>query len=539
MKRIVAMAAFALIAAVLFASAVTETSSESGRIPAVHVGATALIEKATQGEYNFDMLASGVSEIPVVRQDDSGNFHPLLASFATEDAKTWTYTIVDGLKWSDGVDVTAEDILFTLQYEDSTGSANLVSQTNSKGETTPSKYESYTISEDGRSISLTLRNANVRELTNMTSLRVVPKHLYEDGDVTVSDSRVTCGPYVLEAFDTASGTLTFGLNPYYPQKPNVDKVIYHLFGNEDTMYMALLNGDIDFTFIYSSGVGATYLDVLSANEGIKTLSYSAANVPLVLAFNNSKTPFADENLRKAISYMVDYSQMASYVGGQKAKVANRGFVPESTVGYKATEQLSTDLGKADSYMKAAGYSKDANGKYVDKDGKQLSFSVTYRLDKAPQVSGAELLKTQLEALGVSVELDGLDSASYNAKTSNKFSDNNVSFEAALFGYTSAGMGMMNGLGTIYVDKFHSVQGGCQVDDPQFAAALSKMSSAKDIDQYIDGAHDMQDFYAEHTPLIALYWDSMSFAVSSKYSGYQIDNVFGLNNVDTWFNLKED
>lgn len=526
MKKAVTMIALLAIAMSVFGAAVSEKTSE------VHVGTTALIEKAVQGEYAFDMLASGVSELPMVRQDSTGSFHPLVADYSTEDAKTWTYTIVDGLKWSDGVAVTAEDILFTLQYEDSTGSANLVSQTNSDGKVTEAKYESYTISEDGRSISLTLKSANVRELTNMTSFRIVPKHLYEDGDVTIEDSRVTCGPYVLESFDKAAGTITFKVNENYPKTPNVNKVVYHLFGNEDTMYMALQNGDIDFTFIYSTGVGVTYLDVLKQSKGLEILNYSAANAPLVLSFNNSSKLFGNADLRRAVASAIDYSQIVTYVGGATAKVANTGFVPEATVGYKETTQLATDLAKADSYMAAAGYSRGADGKYP------VSFMLTYRLDRPAQVAAAELIKTQLEAFGISVELDGLDSASYNAKTSNKFSENNVSFQAALFGFTSAGMGMMNGLGTIYVDKSHPVQGGAQVTDPKFVEALNMMAKATNIEEYYQGAYAMQDFYSEQTPVVALYWDSMSFAVSSRFTGYVIDNVFGLNNVETWFNIKE-
>ena len=166
MKKVFLMIAVLAVSMSLFGAAVSEKASE------VHVGTTALIEKAVQGEYAYDMLASGVSEIPLVRQDSTGSFHPLVAYYDTDDAKTWTFTVVDGLKWSDGVDVTAEDILFTLQYEDSAGAANLVSQTDVNGNVTEAKYESYAISEDGRSISLTLKSANVRELSS-TSMQTV------------------------------------------------------------------------------------------------------------------------------------------------------------------------------------------------------------------------------------------------------------------------------------------------------------------------------------------------------------------------------
>lgn len=200
------------------------------------VGTTAVIETATFGEYNYDMLASGVSELPLVWQDAEGNYHPLLASYETADSVTWVYTIEPGMTWSDGEPVTAEDILFTLEYDDANGSANFVSQTDEDGKVTEAKYASYAISDDGMSISLTLTSANVRELSNMTSFRVMPKHIYEGKDsVTEAEARVTCGPYMLDSFNKEAGTLTFIPNPYYPQTPNVGKLTYRLFGNEDTM----------------------------------------------------------------------------------------------------------------------------------------------------------------------------------------------------------------------------------------------------------------------------------------------------------------
>lgn len=91
-----------------------------------------------------------------------GNTTRCSPSYETEDAATWTYTVLEGMTWSDGVEVTAEDILYTLQYEDGNGAANFVSQTDEEGEVTEAKYSGYSISADGRSISLTLKSPNVR-----------------------------------------------------------------------------------------------------------------------------------------------------------------------------------------------------------------------------------------------------------------------------------------------------------------------------------------------------------------------------------------
>ncbi len=511
--------------------------SEAPAIDEIVIGTTSVIEKAVRDEYNFDMLASGVSEIPLVYQDTEGQYHPLLASYETEDAVTWTYTITEGMKWSDGEPVTAEDILFSLQYEDENGGANFVDQTDDDGGVTKAKYTEYALSEDNMSISLTLASANVRELSNMTSFRVMPKHVYEGKDaVTDDEARIGCGPYMFESFNKEAGTISFVVDPNYPETPNAAKITYQLFGNEDTMYMALQQGDIDMVWSYSAGVSAAYQDVLAASDSVTLENVPAANAPTVLAFNNANGPFADVDLRKAVAFALDYEAFKTYLGSKYAETPNTGFVPSTTVSYKETAKLETDLDAAAQYMAAAGYEKNTDGFYADADGNVLSFTLTHRADKVNQTGAAELIKTQLEAFGIQVILEPLDGDSYNAKTSNKFSENNITMEAALYGYTSAGMGMGNGLATIYVDGSHAVQGGCQVYDDEFVAIRDEMAAAANIEQYNAAAAKMQDFYAENTPLLALYWDNMMYAYSSEFENVTIDYVFGLNNVNNWFTI---
>ena len=536
MKKTVSL----LLTVLMLFTALVSVSAEDYPIAKVTVGTTAAIENAVFGEYNFDMLASGVSELPLVSQDTAGEYHPLVASFSTEDALTWTYTVLDGMTWSDGEPVTAADILFTLQHDQAEGSAVLEPQTDSNGKTTAPKYTAYSVSEDGRSISLTLASANVRELSNMTSFRVMPAHIYEGKDtVTESDARVTCGPYKMESFNKQAGTITFVVNPYYPARPNVEKIVYQLFGNEDTMYLALLQGDIDLVWNYSTGVSGSYQDVLAESDKVTLVNIPAANAPAVLAFNNANGIFTDENLRQAVASALDYEVFKIYFGSAWAQTPNRGFVPSTTVGYKETEKLTCDAEKAAAFMAAAGYTqKNANGIYVNAEGSTAAFTLTVNAAKEAHVSYAELIKTQLEAFGIQVNLETIDKDSYNAKTSNKFSENNITMEAAIYGYTAAGMGMGNGLGSIYVDGTHAVQGGCQVFDEDFLAILGEMTAAATPEAYYEGAAKLQDYYAAHMPLIALYWDNMMLAHSSALENLTADAVFGLNNAANWFTVTQ-
>ncbi|MBR6090752.1 MAG: hypothetical protein IKP86_12520, partial [Anaerolineaceae bacterium] len=303
---------FSVFFLILCIFACTSIVSAAG-IPQITIGTTAVIEQAVIGEYNYEMLVSGTTHIPLVRQDTSGVFHPQVAGWETSDGITWTYTITDGMKWQDGTGVTAEDILFTLQYEDANGSANLIDQTAEDGKVTAAKYAGYELSEDKRSISLTLAAANVRELGNMTSFRLLPKHLYE-GKETLSDEelRFGYGPYVFESFNKDAGTISFIPNEYYPGTVHAGRLVYQLFDNPDTMYMALESGDIDMVWIYSTGVAADYQDVLAGSDRVQLISVDASNAPAVLAFNNAKGPFSDENVRLAVTYALDYETFRDY-----------------------------------------------------------------------------------------------------------------------------------------------------------------------------------------------------------------------------------
>lgn len=516
------------------ASAAVPAADAPYPIAQLTIGTTMAIEKAIREEYNYDVLASSTTELPLVAQDVNGHYQPLLCDFATEDSITWTFTVLEGMKWDDGEPLTAEDILFTLQYDDAAGTANFNDKTDAEGNVSPAKYSGYAISEDGKSISLTLSEPNVREPGNMVYFRVMPKHVYEGKDsVTEAEARTGCGPYKFESFNKEAGTVSFVANEYYPETPHVGRIVFRLFGSEDTMYMALRSGDVDMVWNYSTGVSANYAGVLG--ESVSLMSVSAANVPAVLGFNNARGFFADENLRHAVSCALDYQQFKTLFGSEYAATPTRGFAPATTLGYMDSSELKQDLAAAEDYMKAAGYTKNAKG-FFEKDGTEAGFALSCNADKETHAGCAELIKTQLESFGIHVELDSLDKDSYNAKTSNKFSGNNVTMEAAIYGFTAAGMGMGSGLGTIYVDGSHAVQGGCQVFDEDFVAGKKQLDEADSIEEYYAAAAEVQTYYAEHCPLLALYWDNLLYAYSSKLDGLTADALFGLNNARNWLNV---
>ena len=123
------------------------------------VGTTAEILTANRSEYNFDVISGTLSQLAPVWLDENGDYQPLLCDYATEDSKTWTLTVREGMTWHDGQPVTAEDIAFTLTFLDA-----------QEGGGYTDRYENIEVADE-RTINLTLPAANPRELANLTVLR--------------------------------------------------------------------------------------------------------------------------------------------------------------------------------------------------------------------------------------------------------------------------------------------------------------------------------------------------------------------------------
>lgn len=142
--------------------------AEQSEMDLLIVGMTTAIETANRSEYNFDVLSGTLAQLAPVRLDGENVYQPLLCDFDTEDYRIWTLTVKEGMTWHDGEPVTASDIRFTLEY---------LSEIEEGGYA--ADYENIEVLDE-RAIRLTLPRANVRFLSNLTTLRIIPEHIYKD-----------------------------------------------------------------------------------------------------------------------------------------------------------------------------------------------------------------------------------------------------------------------------------------------------------------------------------------------------------------------
>lgn len=494
-------------------------------IDTVIIGTTMEVLSANRSEYNFDVISGTLSQLAPVWIDESGEYRPLLCDYATGDSRIWTLTVREDMTWHDGEPVTAEDIRFTLEYLDAQlggGYADAYAAIRVTGE---------------RTIELELDAPNPRLLASLTTLRILPKHIYDGvaDYTTVENERanIGCGPYRYVRFDAAAGVVEFAAYAAYPDgRPAAEHVLLQLFDSEDTMYMALKAGQIDMVYKYSGGVSAAVISDLAACPNLTLLPVANTANSAVLIFNNSREPLTNAAIRKAIAKAIDYAAFRTTFGSPYAVASRAGFVPEGSYGYVETPVLERDVDEARRLLAQAGCTDLDGDGVLEYNGARLSIPVMLRGDKPAHQRYAELVKNNLAEVGIEITLDVREVADFRELTEKERAQS-----AVITGLTPYGMSMQQGLSSLYLWGEYPMGYG-QVYDPAYRALLDRADDAADMDAYRAVAGEIQNYYAETLPAIALFWDAHVQAYQSRFDGFVVDGTFGILNAQTWMRLTE-
>jgi peptide/nickel transport system substrate-binding protein len=498
--------------------------SQGGQIDRLVIGTTTDLEAPSRSVYNFDVFSGILSQMAPVWMDEFGEFHPLLTEYEMVNPGVWRFTVLEGMAWHDGVPVTAEDIKFTIEYE--------ALQSTGKAQTT---YSALNIIDE-RTIEMELAVPNVRHLSGLTTMRIIPKHIFEGvelmAEATEAQHTIGCGPYRFTAFDAAAGTVEFTANESCPLgSPRVKTVIFRIFGSPDTLHMALKNGEIDLIYAYANGISVAAAADFAAYDTISLRAVKDTSNTAVFVFNNNRSPGNDPNIRKAVACAIDYDKFRELFGSEFSTPSTGGFLPAGSPGYIDTPRLTRNLEKAGDFLSAAGASDTDGDGIVEYRGSPLVITLDMRNDLPVYQRYGELLKTNLAEIGIGLELKPEDVPTFRTVT-----EQTHSHEAMISKFTAYGMGMQAGVGTAYLDGNNPSLAQGQIMDPAFGDIVSRLKSALNPEDYAAAAADCQRYYAETMPAIALFWDSYIQAYNSKLDGFIVDGTFGLLNMQTWYSI---
>jgi peptide/nickel transport system substrate-binding protein len=467
----------------------------------------------------------------LVRFDGWLNAYPQLARSwqASADGRQWVFHLNPYARWNDGRPVTPDDVKFTFAYiGDRQASAAWIHDLVAR------------IDVDGDSVTFFLNKPYSRFLVNGGFIvRILPRHIWEnvaDPLQPPADAAITVGsgPFVFDGFDPQTGTVGFKKNTAYcGTVPAVEHLEFQLNRTFDSLALGLLRGDIDLYYKYASGFPPAFLPKLEGSSAIAIHRADAMGIPAALGFNLGRFPLNQLALRKALALALNYGKIGQSLLGGCGNIPGPGFVPPAFAEHLPLPALAFAPDQSRAMLAAAGFvdtDKDGIGNLPG--GPNLALTLLARSDLEGTSALLPMLAHQLKEVGIDLQIETADLSTWTARVQQ---DN---YDLILFRATPWGMAMDAGCASGYVDSRRKGGGVlANVVDPAFHPLCDALLQTMDPARQKALSHDIQRYYADNLPVLALSWAVDAYPAARAWQGLAINPIEGgLINRQTLANL---
>ncbi|MDI6739088.1 MAG: TonB family protein [Candidatus Edwardsbacteria bacterium] len=332
------------------------------------------------------------------RFDQSMNIVPELAVSwkFSEDFKEVTYTLREGVKWSDGRPVTAEDVKFTydLMYESRLSYARIGALQFVEKVEVVGPY----------AVRFKFIRVYSDELFD-TGIFVLPKHVLEqqNGLAEFEAGPVTDGPFKFVEW-VRGDRLTLAANPdFYKGMPAFDQITFKFFPGEAELMAAIKRGEVDFT----EELSPQSIAQLQDDPSLKFIDNPGRSCTYI-GWNIKSGAFADPKMRKALAMAVDPIDLIDKVLMGKGKLVSGPFLPTSWAYDQNLKPLPADPAQAQALLAELGWKERNRDGFLTKGRTVLQFDLLLVQGQAVQEAAARLIQQQLKEIGVKVNLVSLD-----------------------------------------------------------------------------------------------------------------------------------
>lgn len=309
----------------------------------------------------------------------------------SEDGMTWTVTIRDDVKFTDGEPLTAADVAFTYN--------------NCKEKSTVNDFTMLdkAVAVNDTTVEFQMTKPFSIWPYTMAIVGIVPEHAYDEN---YGQNPIGSGRYIMKQWDRGQQVI-FEANPdYYGEAPKIKKVTV-LFMEEDAALAAALAGQVDVAH-----TAASYSD--QTMEGyrllaVQTVDNRGFNLPCGepeekdgITYGNAFT--ADVNVRRAINIGIDRQEMIDNVLNGYGTAAYS--VCDKMPWYNQECEVEYDPEEAKKILDDAGWTEGADG-IREKDGVRAEITLMFSSGDSVRQALAEDTANQLKELGIQVTTEGV------------------------------------------------------------------------------------------------------------------------------------
>ena len=444
----------------------------------------------------------------------------------TDDGgKTWTFTLQDGLKFSDGSPITAQDVKYGIErsfapmFQGGLGYHRtlLVGGTDYDGPYDGKELDSIEVVDDHKIVfHLTRPFGNWPWIVSMPAFAPVPKAADTEPE-TYGEHPVASGPYQVTSFSKGTQAV-LERNPNW--KPDTDqarlagpdKIVLDMGLNNDTIVQRLIDDKGEDQNAISNALisPAQFQRIQSDPSILDRMANGPSGYFRYLAMNVKRPGLSDLRVRQAINYAINKSELLSVYGGPKfgGQVTSSIMTP-GIPGYTDYDLYdggeTGDVTKAKALLEEAGVTK-------------LALTLTYPTDvSAIEEKEAQSIKNALARVGIDVRLKGLDSNTWYELISSAGGD----YDLTTNGWGADFPSGMSTIQPLFASSEIGNGGGnaSQYSNPDVDAAIDAAISEPDLDKAASMWAAIDKQIMEEAPIVPILVQRTQALAGSKILNY--------------------
>jgi peptide/nickel transport system substrate-binding protein len=351
--------------------------------------------------YSTDTASSSIGGLifdGLVSSDPSLAPEPALAESWTssEDGLTWNFKLKEGLKFTDGTPLTANDVKFTY-------SIPLNEEYDGTRASSFEMIEEINVIDD-LNIEFKLNKVDAGFIWT-ASYGILPSHLLKD--VPVKDLKnhefntkapVGTGPYTFVEWVEGQYVKVTKNESYHGGAPYINTITFKIVPDQNSILAQLQTGEVNFATVPATDyptVEQWAKDGTIAIQSAEALNYT------YLGYNLANPLFEDKSVRQALTHALDREAIVAAVLNGRGTVAN---APQSPVSWAYDDSkvpvFEFNVEKAKQLLADAGWADTDGDGILDKDGKKFEFVIKTNQGNKARETIAQIVQQQFKEVGI-------------------------------------------------------------------------------------------------------------------------------------------
>ncbi len=338
----------------------------------------------------------------------------------SQDGKEIIFFLKKGVKWHDGEELTAEDVIFT--YKAVTDKRNPTPYSSNYG---PVKE----VKALGRYTVKVVYEKPFAPALESWGMGILPRHLLEGKEIfnsSLNRNPIGTGPFKFKEWITGQRLILERNQFYFEGAPFFEKFITRIIPDPSTMFLELKFGGIDFM-----GLSPAQYKYYGQKSDFKRY-FNVYRYPsfgyTYLGYNLRDPLFSEKKVRQAIAHAVNKKEIIEGVLLGYGSPINGPFPPSSWAFNPQVKDFEFDPEKAKKILSEVGWVRGSDGVLVKK-GRKFSFTLLLNQGNESRLKTAQILKEQLKRVGIEVNIRVLEWQSFLELV------NKRQFQAVLLGWS--------------------------------------------------------------------------------------------------------